>query len=206
MSETKILYIILYWKINNYKTNNNLLMLSSFFQHIYRNCRSVKLCLKLIYIFTACLLLSFGVSAQTDGMPSLSLVIEQHSSDDNSPYYSYSVFDKNVLIQEEQLKNFLGRYHLKSNSYHVILSKEQTETLRDILLDVFDQCTDSIYTPLLPVKEGTSWEFSIAVEGIKRRIIVNNTFVPQLDVLLKFINTRLAREMRFICFETPSCK
>lgn len=159
-----------------------------------------------IGFFVLIILKSTGVSAQTDGMPSLSLVIEQHSSDDHSPYYSYSVFDKNVLIQEERLKNFLGRYHIKSNSYHVILSKDQTETLRDILLDVFDQCTDSIYTSLLPVKEGTSWEFSIAVEGIKRRIIVNNTFVPQLDILLKFINTRLAREMRFICFETPTCK
>jgi len=144
-----------------------------------------------------------GVSAQTDGMPTLSLVIEQHSSDDNSPYYSYSVFDKNVLVQEERLKNFLGRYTVKSNSYHIILSKDQTEILREILLDVFEQCPDSIYSSALPVENGKSWEFSMDVEGTQRKIFVSNTYVPQLDVLLKFINTRLEKEMRFICFDTP---
>ncbi len=139
--------------------------------------------------------------AQTDGVPQLAIVIEQHAQSKNQAYYSYSVFDKNVVIQEERLRSFLGKYRLASNSYHIMLSQEQLDYLRELLLDIIERCPDSVYADVSKENTSNVLEFSLSLEGKQRRILVNNRYVPELDSVLQFINNRLKRDLRFICFE-----
>lgn len=161
-------------------------------------CKSIILqfCISLLCIFktTDCL-------AQTDGVPQLAIVIEQHAQSKNQAYYSYSVFDKNVVVQQERLRSFLGKYRLASNSYHVMLSQEQLDYLRELLLDIIERCPDSVYADVSKENTSNVLEFSLSLEGKQRRILVNNRYVPELDSVLQFINNRLKRDLRFICFE-----
>lgn len=161
-------------------------------------CKSI---VSLFCILSFCIFKTISCFAQADGVPKLAVVIEQHAQSKNQAYYSYSVFDKNVVIQEERLRSFLGRYKLANNSYHVMLSQEQLDYLRELLLDILENCPDSIYTDISGNESSNVLEFSISLEGKQRRILVNNRYVPELDTVLQFINNRLKRDLRFICFE-----
>ena len=144
------------------------------------------------------LLISCRLLGQTDNSDDLMIKINQEISPGANPEIIYEINKKKLSIY----KIAYGK-NSKLTKKKKIYSDKLDEKFIDTLIFKIDNSDIAIFdsTYSSGVLDGIWWKYEIKTTKTKKEIYLDNYYLPELGLVLDFINNRIPQKYRLIKFE-----